>query len=1126
VRIHDYLICSALIVASVVVHGSARADDPITCGWDNGIFDSVPPAISNAAAAWTGEHLFLWGRSGVGPAAGWLYDPSANRWTRTSESGAPEEFSGAFAAWTGSEILLWNISSTRTMLAKYDPTADTWSTGSLSGAPSPRGHASVIWTGAELIVWGGQNGLTLLTDGARYDPVSDTWEAMTSLNAPQGRRFHSAVWTAFGMIVWGGDGEGPYLSDGAVYDPVADTWSPIADTGAPTPRVEHTAVWTGSEMIVWGGDGGFSGLAGDGGRYDPVADEWNSISASGAPTPRDGHEAVWTGSEMVVWGGQDPDGETTHDGARFDPASDIWMPVAPSDAPASGHTATWTDGEMIVYGFSVVGGRYDPALNAWTATFDPGMPPYGFYWDAYVGVWTGTELIVWGTNADGVQGGRYNLELDQWFPMSMAGAPSARHYHTAVWTGNEMIVWGGHTGGVVNTGGRYNPATDSWTPTSVISAPSPRALHSAVWTGTEMIITGGVSSLPGDCPGDTLSSSRAYDPTTDTWRHVPSIGARAGHVAVWTGSEVITWGGHVGGTDDEGFCSFDNVLSAGSRYDPATDVATPISTTDMPQTTSHSTAVWTGAEMIVWGGNYYFVSTNYSTRSRDGGRYVPAADSWVPMATDGGPVRAGHKAVWTGNEMIVWGGEGIDLGVSGIYTPAADRWTPLPTERQPDYFHNGPVVWTGDLMIVWKGHGGRFRVGVSDGDGDGLTCGDNCPAIGNVGQEDADSDGNGDACDNCQLTPNPDQADADLDMVGDVCDNCPLSVNTDQFDDDSDGLGNACDPCFGTGPDADVDAVCDDSDNCPAESNSHQTDADTDGVGNLCDLCPQTTDLLQADLDGDGSGDACDCQPGDASDRSPGTIDSLLIVRTDPTTARLGWAPALGADAYAVHRGLLSALAAGDLGSCVGQIIATTSTDDPETPPLGDGFTYLVQGQSFDCGLGSMGFGLLEHPRVNDNPGACTGIAVSDARATADLSVHGDSPGSYVDTLASDDTFQTITEEETGGNPSSRFSQLEHRWEFAVATGSRSELHVEGHRTPSPDGDDFEFEFSVDGGNVWNAISLGSLPLVDDDHDQVVLLPSAASGSVMIRVIDTDRTPGNRDLDSVSIDEIFLRSVP
>ena len=55
-----------------------------------------------------------------------------------------------------------------------------------------------------------------------------------------------------------------------------------------------------------------------------------------------------------------------------------------------------------------------------------------------------------------------------------------------------MIVWGGvDPSGPSNTGGRYNPSTNSWTATSTTNAPSARTVHTAVWTGTEMIVWGG-----------------------------------------------------------------------------------------------------------------------------------------------------------------------------------------------------------------------------------------------------------------------------------------------------------------------------------------------------------------------------------------------------------------------------------------------------------------------------------------------------------------------------------------------------------------------------------------------------------------------------------------------------------
>ena len=54
-----------------------------------------------------------------------------------------------------------------------------------------------------------------------------------------------------------------------------------------------------------------------------------------------------------------------------------------------------------------------------------------------------------------------------------------------------MIVWGGQgSSHNILTGGRYDAATDSWTPTSTASAPEPG--QTAVWTGSEMIVWGGM----------------------------------------------------------------------------------------------------------------------------------------------------------------------------------------------------------------------------------------------------------------------------------------------------------------------------------------------------------------------------------------------------------------------------------------------------------------------------------------------------------------------------------------------------------------------------------------------------------------------------------------------------------
>ena len=163
-----------------------------------------------------------------------------------------------------------------------------------------------------------------------------------------------------------------------------------------------------------------------------------------------------------------------------------------------------------------------------------------------------------------------------------------------------MIVWGGYYGGfLLNTGGRYNPGTDSWTATSTTNAPTGRFFHTAVWTGGEMIVWGGTCGR--QC-GVSYNTGGRYNPITDNWiptstSNAPS--ARSSHTAVWTGGEMIVWGG-------------DFLLNTGGRYTPSTDSWTAVSTTNAPSARDDHTAVWTGSQMIVWGGS---PSTN------TGGRY-------------------------------------------------------------------------------------------------------------------------------------------------------------------------------------------------------------------------------------------------------------------------------------------------------------------------------------------------------------------------------------------------------------------------------------------------------------------------------------------------------------------------
>ena len=87
--------------------------------------------------------------------------------------------------------------------------------------------------------------------------------------------------------------------------------------------------------------------------------------------------------------------------------------------------------------------------------------------------------------------------------------------------------------------------------------PSWRADHSVVWTGSEMLVWGGWD-------GGYFDYGARYNPKTKTWKSMASEnapGARSSHTAVWTGTEMVIWGGGVGGQANQ-------IYQNGGHYQP------------------------------------------------------------------------------------------------------------------------------------------------------------------------------------------------------------------------------------------------------------------------------------------------------------------------------------------------------------------------------------------------------------------------------------------------------------------------------------------------------------------------------------------------------------------------------
>jgi hypothetical protein len=229
-------------------------------------------------------------------------------------------------------------------------------------------------------------------------------------------------------------------------------------------------------------------------------------------------------------------------------------------------------------------------------------------------------------------------------------------------------------------------ACNSWQPTTTVGAPLKREDHTAIWTGAEMIVFGGntLNLLTGNTGG-------RYDPATDGWTPTSTIGAptfRYGHSAVWTGTKMVVWGGYNGLGD---------VVQDGGRYDVTTDSWAPTSLSGAPSGRYKHAGVWTGSQMIIWGGcvdgGIVFDSLAHL--------YRPDTDSWSVSSNTTGPRgQCGIAAVWTGSEMLVIGT--LQEVTHHRYAPASDTWRVM-SDVNPLWRYYPTAVWTGTEMIVWGG---------------------------------------------------------------------------------------------------------------------------------------------------------------------------------------------------------------------------------------------------------------------------------------------------------------------------------------------------------------------------------------------------------------------------------------
>jgi len=141
------------------------------------------------------------------------------------------------------------------------------------------------------------------------------------------------------------------------------------------------------------------------------------------------------------------------------------------------------------------------------------------------------------------------------------------------------------------------------------------------------------------------------------------------------------------------------------------------------------------------------------------------------------------------------------------------------------------------------------------------------------------------------------------------------------------------------------------------------------------------------------------------------------------------------------------------------------------------------------------------------------------AYANADLPVAGTVSGNFTNTLASDNVYEGITEIEYANHPRKRSSYLEHKWTINVGSGGSSMMfYVEGYRPANAEGDNFVFAYSTDNVNFVDMVTIAS----GTDQVYSYSMPAGLTGTIYIRVLDTDRSWGNTAFDAVYVDEMYI----
>jgi hypothetical protein len=311
--------------------------------------------------------------------------------------------------------------------------------------------------------------------------------------------------------------------------------------------------------------------------------------------------------------------------------------------------------------------------------------------------WTGREMIVWGgITSPGLagfpypqaDGAAYNPRTRRW--RAIARAPSGvlgGGSSASAWTGREMAVWVGNSPQGPAAAATFNPRNNAWRrlPSGPLGV---REGSASVWTGSELLVFGGHTG------GVARPTGAALDPLRRSWRQLPglaSVGALGvAHSAVWNGREAF-----VAGQVSTGF-PVQPPRAILFAFNPRTEKVRPIDLSKAPVQPSQRIRLfpvaWTGGELLL------LIGARSASSSIEVLRYNPLTTRW----------RRGKTAPCAGSTQTAWIGDGVvaacGANAIAVYRPRTDRWQTMRTAPSPLATRQGSAIaWTGTQLIVWSG---------------------------------------------------------------------------------------------------------------------------------------------------------------------------------------------------------------------------------------------------------------------------------------------------------------------------------------------------------------------------------------------------------------------------------------